>query len=438
MKKRANFTGAVGAWMTSELHPEGASYSSPNSNFSSIKLNGIYGTLDYLSIGWFGVCMSDPTSPTLNTSNTCHAQQVADARAQNPDIIIFALLAYTKEIFDDLQTIIADPALLTTFANNVANFLGNNGLNGFDIDWELPTSTLTQEQSGAWFKALGAAFGDTYYLAVSASSNQGPQGVDNLNADAVNANVDVFNLQSRWVSDPSVFIAHGINADLLGFGAYFESDWINALEASQQYAAGIPYQGQTYPYQTMMTWRLDSSNWPFEQSQQLLLRPCITGQPYEIAFDDGAILNVQTTPTLIQNIVIRSGDVVDAIQCTNANSDGSYEVQLLQHGGDGGNANSPISLTNGLTAFSYVTGDWYGQQVIAQITIDGTSYPATVNPSVSNPQTHQVTASGGQTIIAFSGQTQYVKLADGGFTWVLAQINPVFGYHTSQGHKVRQ
>ncbi|WP_298773903.1 glycosyl hydrolase family 18 protein [uncultured Shewanella sp.] len=426
MKKIANFTGAIGAWLTSELHPAGATYSSPNSNFSSIKLNGIYGTLDYLSIGWFGVDMSNPTNPTLSTSNAYLAQQVADARAQNPDMIIFALLAYTDQITADLQKIIADSILLSTFANNVASFLGNNGLNGFDIDWESPTNSLTSQQSGAWFNALGAAFGDTYYLAVSASSNQGQQSVDNLNADAVNANVDVFNLQSRWVSDPSVFIAHGINADLLGFGAYFESG-VTALQAYQQYAAGIQYQGQSYPYQSMMSWRLDSSNWPFEQSQQLLIRQYMTGQPYVLEFDDGAILNVQTTPTLVQSIVIRSGDVVDAIQCTNVSSDGSYLVQLLQHGGDGGHENNPINFTNGLTAFSYVTGNWYGQQVIAQITINDINYPAAVSPSVSNQQMHQVTAPDGKTIIAFSGQTQYVNLAGGGFTWVLAQINPVFG-----------
>lgn len=426
MKKRANFTGAIGAWLTSELHPTGATYSSPNSNFSSIKLNGIYGTLDYLSIGWFGVDMSNPTSPTLSTSNTYLAQQVADARAQNPDIIIFALLAYSSQITTDLQTIIADPTLLATFANNVANFLGNNGLNGFDIDWEIPTSNLTSQQSAAWLNALGKAFGDTYYLAVSPSSNQGQQSVDNLNADAVNANVDVVNLQSYWVPDPSVFIAHGINADLLGFAAYFESG-VTALDAYQQYTTGIQYNGQQYPYHSMISWRLDSSNWPFEQSQQLLLRQYMSGQPNVVPFNDGAILNVQTTPTLIQSIVIRSGDIVDAIQCTNASSDGSYVVQLLQHGGDGGNGNNPINLTNGLTAFSYVTGNWYGQQVIAQITINGTSYPAAVNPSVSNPQMHQVTAPAGKTIIAFSGQTQYVNLAGGGFTWVLAQINPVFG-----------
>lgn len=426
MTKRANFTGAIGAWLTSELHPAGATYSSPNSNFSSIKLNGIYGTLDYLSIGWFGVDMSTPSSPTLSTSNPYLAQQVADARAQNPDIIVFALLAYSEQITADLQTIINDSALLTIFAANIASFLGNNDLNGFDIDWENPTSNLTQTQSAAWLNAMGAAFGDTYYLAVSPSSNQGQQAITNLDANAVNANVDVVNLQSLWVPDPGVFIAHGINAELLGFGAYFESG-VTALEASQQYAAGIQYQGKQYPYQSMISWRLDSSNWPFEQSQQLLLRQYMTGQPYVVPFNDGAILNVQTTPTFIQSIVIRSGDVVDAIQCTNASSDGSYVVQLLQHGGDGGTANNPVNLTSGLTAFNYVIGNWYGQQVIAQITINGISYPASVNPSVSNPQTQDVTAPAGQSIIAFSGQTQYVNLAGGGFTWVLAQINPVFG-----------
>lgn len=425
MNNKKNFTGAIGAWLTNELHPQGASYSSPNSNFSSLKLNGVYGSLDYLSIGWFGIDMSNPESPTLNTSNTYLAQQVADARAQNPKIIIFALLAYTTEISNDLTKIISDPTLLTTFANNIATFLGDNNLNGFDIDWEQPTSSLNQQQSGAWFDALGTAFGDTYYLAVSASSNQSGN-VQNLNAQAVNANVDVFNLQSYWVSDPSVFIAHGINANLLGFGAYFES-WVTALQASQQYAAGIQYKDQTFPYQTMMSWRLDSSNWPFEQSQQLLMRPYLSSQPYVQAFNDGDILAVQTKPTLIQSVVIRSGDVVDAIQCTNASSDGSYVLNLLQHGGDGGGQNTAIQLTNGLAAFSYVTGNWYGQNVVAQITINGTSYPATLNSNVVDRQTVHVTAPAGQTIIAFSGETRYVNLAGGGFTWVLSKIDGVFG-----------
>jgi hypothetical protein len=425
MKSKKNFKGAIGAWLTSELHPTGATFDSPNSNFSSLKLNGVYGELDYISIGWFGIDMSNPQSPTLQTSNPYLAQQVADARAQNAEITVFALLAYTNEIYADLVKIISDQNLLTTFANNIASFLGDHNLNGFDIDWEQPTSSLTQQQSGAWFDALGTAFGDTYYLAVSASSNQGGN-VQNLNANAVNANVDVFNLQSYWVSDPSVFIAHGIDANLLGFGAYLESN-VTALQASQQFAQGIEYQGQKYPYQTMMSWRLDSSNWAFEQSQQLLMRPYLTRQPYQIPFNDGDILKVQTEPTKIKSIVIRSGEVVDAIQSTNANSDGSYVVNLLQHGGDGGTANPAIQLANGLTAFSYVTGNWYGQNVVVQITIDGKSYPSTINSSVVGTQNHQVTAPAGQTVTAFSGETQFVNLAGGGFTWVLSKINAVFG-----------
>lgn len=424
MKTRTNFSGAIGAWITSELHPSGATYSSPNSNFSSVKLNGIYGTLDYLSIGWFGIDMSNPTSPTLQTSNPYLANQVADARAQNPNIIIFGLLAYTNEITSDLQTIISDPTLLATFANNVASFLGENDLNGFDIDWEQPTSSLTQAQCAAWLNALGSAFGNTYYLALSASTNQYGN-VQNLDANAVNANVDVFNVQSYW-SDPSQFIQHGINPQLLGFGAYFESG-VTALQAAKSYAAGISYNGTIYPYNTMISWRLDSSNWPFEQSQQLLLRPYMTGQPYLIPFNDGTIIQQQTTATKMSSVVIRSGNVVDAIQTTNASSDGSYVVQLLQHGGDGGISNPPIQLGSGLSSFQYVTGIWYGQQVIAQLTINGTSYPASVHPSVSNPQTHNVAAPAGQTIVAFSGQTMHVNLYGGGITWVLAEINAVFG-----------
>ena len=128
----------------------------------------------------------------------------------------------------------------------------------------------------------------------------------------------------------------------------------------------------------------------------------------------------------MQTVSIRSGEVVDAIQVTNQSADGLYTVQLLQHGGDGGDQNPEINLTGGLNSFSYVTGNWYRQQVIAQLTINSISYPAAIDPSVSNPQSQQVTAPQGKTIVAFSGTTQYVTLAGGGFTWVLAGIQPVF------------
>lgn len=420
MKSRKNFSGAVGAWITSEMHPAGASFDTPNSDFSSVRLNGLYSNLDYMSIGWFGVDMSNPQQPTLQTSNSNLAQQVAEARAQNPNIILFALLAYTDTITSDLQTIINNTSLLQTFTTNIATYLGANGLNGFDIDWEPPTTNLTQQQCALWLNAMGTAFGNNYYLAISPSSTT------NLDPTAINNHVDVVNLQSFWVYNPGDFIEYGINPNLLGFGAYFESN-VTAAEAYQSYAAGIQYNNTTYPYQSIISWRLDSSNWPFEQSQQLLLGQLITGGPFQVPFNDGAIIQAQTTPTLMQTVSIRSGQVVDAIQVTNQSADGLYTVQLLQHGGDGGNQNPDINLTGGLNSFSYVTGNWFGQQVIAQLTINGTSYPASINSSVSDPQSQQVTAPAGKTIVAFSGTTQYVNLAGGGFTWVLADIQAVFG-----------
>ncbi|HET9055321.1 MAG TPA: glycosyl hydrolase family 18 protein [Chitinophagaceae bacterium] len=420
MKKRKNFNGTVGTWMTSELHPSGASYSSPNSNFSSVKLNGLYKNADYMSIGWFGVDNSNKEQPTLQTSNPYLANQVADARSQNPDIVLFALLAYTEEITGYLKTIINNPKTLTAFATNIASYLGKNGLDGFDIDWEWPTTNLSQQQCALWFNALGAAFGSDYYLAIS------PNTTESLDPTAVNNHVDLINLQIYGGADPVSFAQYGINPNLLGYGAYFESGQ-NALQAYQEFSPGFQYNNQQYQYNTIINWRIDSSNWFFEQGQQLLLRQYVSGGPQVVPFNDGAILSVQTTPTLMQSVLIRSGDVVDAIQTTNQNSNASYVVQLLQHGGDGGNLNPPITLPGGLLKFSYVTGNWYGQNVIAQITINGISYPSSVNPSVSNTQTHQVSAPAGKTIIAFKGAAIYVTRAGGDFTWVLAQIDAVFG-----------
>jgi hypothetical protein len=84
-------------------------------------------------------------------------------------------------------------------------------------------------------------------------------------------------------------------------------------------------------------------------------------------------------------------------------------------------------LSNGLTQFSYVTGYWYGNFVIVQISINGQSYPPTISPSVSGQQTTSVSAPAGKTIVAFSGASQKVLLAGGGYTWVLSAINAVFG-----------
>jgi hypothetical protein len=427
MTTKNTFNGAIGAWIDSELHPAGAtSPSSPNSDFVSMRLNNIYQSLDYLCIAWFGVDVTNPQQPTISTGNTGLPMIVADARKQNPDIKLFATLAYTDQILQDLQTIIDTPATLQAFAANIASYLGSNGMNGFDIDWEVPTSELTPVQCAAWLDALRHAFGTTYYISLSPATTEG------LDANAVNNDCDIVNLQTySGFTDPADFVTMGITASLLGFGAKFETEgdgpYQNAYAAYQQYTAGFSANGVPYPYNTVCTWRLDSGNWAFEQGQQLLLSQYITEAPTAVPFDDGVIIAAQTTPTLMQSVTIWSGEVVDAIQTSSRSQDGTYFVGMLQHGGDTGDENPSITLSGGLTQFSYATGYWYGNYVIVQITIDGNSYPATISPSVAGQQTTNVSAPAGQTIVAFSGTSQQVQLAGGGYTWVLSAIDAVFG-----------
>ncbi|MEZ4992864.1 MAG: glycosyl hydrolase family 18 protein [Saprospiraceae bacterium] len=427
MLTQHNFNGAIGAWIDSELHPTGAtSPSSPNSNFVSMRLNNIYEKLDYLCIAWFGVDMTNPQQPTIKTGNTGLKMIVADAKNQNPDIKLFTTLAWTDQIAQDLKTIINDPATLKAFATNIATYLGNNNLDGFDIDWEYPISTLTTTQCAAWLNALRQAFGTTYFISISPATTNG------LDATAVNKNCDIINLQTySGFTSASDFVNIGINPSLLGFGAKFETQfnapYQNAFQAYKQYKAGFTANGKSYAYNTICNWRLDSGNWSFEQGQQLLLNQYINGAPGTISFDDGTIINAQTTATLMNSVTVWNGEVVDAIQTSNQNQAGTYVVEMLQHGGDTGQQNPSINLPNGLTQFSYITGDWYGNHVIVQITIAGNNYPASISSSVSGTVVHSVQAPAGKTIVAFKGSSQYVLLAGGGFTWVLSDIDAVFG-----------
>ncbi|RWW98817.1 glycosyl hydrolase family 18 protein [Flavobacterium cerinum] len=428
MATNNTFNGAIGAWIDSELHPASATTpASPNSNFVSMRLNNVYKSLDYLCIAWYAVDMTNPQQPTISTGNKGLQMIVTDAKTQNPNIKLFATLAFTDEILSNLQTIINNPTTLQAFAANIATYLGNNNMNGFDIDWESPISYLSSTQSSAWLKALKQAFGSTYYISLS------PAVADNLDGNTVNNTCNIINLQNySGFTHPDDFVAIGINSSLLGFGAKFETSgnkpFQNALQASQQYQAGFKINGQTYSYNTICNWRLDSDDWAFEQGQQLLLSMYIKGAPSTVPFDDNVIIKAQSISTLMQSVTVWSGEVVDAIQSGNQNKDGSYTVEMLQHGGDTGHQNPTITLpSSGLSQFNYVTGYWYGNYVIVQITIAGTSYPKSISSSVSRQETKSVTAPSGQTIVAFSGATQKVQLAGGGYTWVLSEINAVFG-----------
>lgn len=430
MSTKHDFTGAIGAWIDSELHPAGAtSPSSPNSNFSSMKLNNVYKSLDYLCIAWYGLDMTHPDQPTISTSNPGLDMMVSDAKSQNPNIKLFATLAWTTQILHDLQTIIDNPTTLGAFATNIATYLRSKNMDGFDIDWEYPISNLTKEQCSKWLNALGEAFGTDHFISISPATAIG------LDAHAVNKNCDIINLQTySGFTSASNFVDIGIDPSLLGFGAKFESrsswdpaPYQNAYEAFKQYKAGFTANGNAYHYKTICNWRLDSGNWSFEQGQQLLLNQYIREAPQTVPFDDGVVIHAQTTPTLLQNVTVWSGEVVDAIQSGNENQEGTYKVEMLQHGGDTATQNPTIKLLEGLTELSYVTGNWYGNRVIAQITIAGRSYPRDISLSVSGTQMHTIQAPTGQTIVAFKGASQYVLLAGGGYTWVLSAIDAVFG-----------
>jgi hypothetical protein len=430
MSTKRSFKGCIGAWIDSEPHPSGANYASPNSNFNSMKLNEVYKSLDYLNIAWYHIDESNPAEPVIATDNPGLHKIITDARAQNPDIVIFATLAYNNTLLNQLRALATDPTLLNRFAANTSSYLTSNNMNGFDIDWESPISELNKTESTAIFNALGTAFGDTQYLSISPAV---PYGLD---GNAVNNNCSVVNLQTySGFTNPSDFVKIGIDPSLIGFGAKFESrsqydpsPYQDALSAATEYKAGFSSGGTHYDYSTICNWRLDSGNWSFEQGQQLLLKQYIDDAPYTVPFDDGTIIRAQTTRTLMHTVDIRSGEVVDAIQTKNQSSDGSYIVEMLQHGGDSGTVQPTITLgSSGLDSFSYVTGYWYGQNVVAQITINGTSYPSSVSSSVSNTSSHTVNAPSGQSIVAFKGETLKVLLAGGGTTWVLSEIDAVFG-----------
>jgi hypothetical protein len=429
MSTKRNFRGCIGAWIDSEPHPKGANYASPNSNFNSMKLNNVYKSLDYLNIAWYYLDFSSPTSPTIATDNPGLDKIITDSRSQNPDIVLLATLAYNDTIRDQLKTLAADAALLKTFATNVSSYLSSKNMNGFDIDWEYPIDELNTTESANILNALGAAFGDTQYLSVSPVTTAG------LDASAVNANCSIINLQNYGGASAPYFAQQNFDPSLLGFGAKFETagngittPYQNALEAYNEYSQGFDYNQTHYEYNTICNWRLDSDDWSFEQGQQLLLKQYINSAPLIVPFDDGNIIAAQPTRTLMNTVDIRCGEVVDAIQTNNQSSDGSYIVEMLQHGGDSGTAQPTITLgSGGLSSFSYVTGNWYGQNVIAQITINGTSYPSNVSSSVSNTSSQTVNAPSGQSIVAFKGETLRVSLAGGGITWVLSQIDAVFG-----------
>jgi GH18 family chitinase len=283
----------VNAWIfLNEDEPSGTNYNSPNSCYQTLIQNNVYQSMDILSICFLTtlptsaqtVPQGDGSSYTLSTGNPPPSHPggltnqdymlyvVRDARKNNPNIKITVTLVYGPASSDPnsngraIADIFSNPNYTpqqnaANFAANLVTFLKTYELDGFDIDWEYALSDVTtQQQFSLLINAIGAQFKQQtdkhYYLTLS------PAVADNLDATAINNNVDFINLQLySGFTTPGEFTAIGVNPKLFAYGAKFESNFQTASGAYQD-------NQQNYQYPIFTCWRLNSDNYQFEQQQQ--------------------------------------------------------------------------------------------------------------------------------------------------------------------------
>ena len=279
-------TKLVNAWIfLNEDEPKGTNYNSSNSCFQTLIQNNVYKSVDILNICFVTtVPTSDATVPTGDGSSytieigaASHPDGltnqdymdyvIRDARKNNPNIKIAGTLLWGNG--NELSQIFPNPSdpdqkSANNFAANLMAYLKHYDMDGFDIDWESPISDqTTQTQFKLLIDAIGAQFKQqtdkTYYLTLS------PASVGNLDATAVNDNIDFVNLQLySGFTSPEEFKNAGVNPDLFAYGAKFESNFQTAEQAYQD-------NNNNYHYGIFTVWRLNSDNFVFEQAQQLQL-----------------------------------------------------------------------------------------------------------------------------------------------------------------------
>ncbi len=265
------------------------------------------------------------THPDGSTNQQYMEWLIQDARKANPNIKILVMLGYGKDeitqIFSKDQSQWQQNA--TDFANNLLAYLQQYDLDGFDVDWESPLSSAGKSQQFALlFTAIRAAFkaqSRYYYLTLS------PASVGTLDASTINSAFDFVNLQIySGFTCPDEYIAAGVSKAKLAYGAKFESigngDSTPYQTAQQAAAWYAPLCQGTPSYNVYTQWRLNSGNFQYEQAQQMILYQLVYGLP-GTSFDDTPIIGAAGNP-LISQLVIRSGNVLDAIQVTNA---GTYD-----------------------------------------------------------------------------------------------------------------
>ncbi|MGA9581453.1 MAG: glycosyl hydrolase family 18 protein [Allosphingosinicella sp.] len=427
---------SVNAWIfLNEDEPQGSTYKTPGSSYQSLIEYGVYNNVDMVNMCFVEVLQTsadtippgDGSSYTIRMGAPQHNQPymewlIQDARQANPNIKLLVTLVWgTQDMLSQIFS--ADPSQwqkeAEAFAANLRTYLDHFQLDGFDVDWESPICYGgTQKQFAILFTAVRAAFGTDgrYVLTLS------PAEVGNLDAPTVNSAFDFVNLQLYAGISPQEYIDAGIQADLLAYGAKFESGFQTAQEAYEGYQAG--------GYAVATQWRLNSDNFRFEQAQQMILYQLIQGTAAG-PFDDTPIVGAAGSP-LISSLVVRSGEVIDSIQVTNTGGPDQSSYQMPRHGGNGGHANDvTIAEGDGIAGISGYVGCWFGWDCVLQLTITTKMgqvfgpFGTMANASSSTPFSY--TAPADQTIIAFKGSVVEVPMAGGGSNYIIAGLTPTYG-----------
>ena len=285
----------VNAWIfLDEDEPPNTNYNNSNSAYQTLIQNNIYQSIDILCLSFVStvptayntVPIGDGSSYTIQIESANHLNGltnqdymnniIRDARKNNPNIKIVVTLDWSNVYI--LSNIFSNPDYTPLqnalyFAVNLVKYLDYYQLDGFDIDWELPISdSITQIQFALIINTIGTLFkinpNKQYYLILSAAE------IGNLDADAVNNNIDFINLQLYGGASPQDFINAGVNSDLFAYGAKFEADIsVNDPNAMGYQTANNAYEdnNNNYHYPIFTNWRINSQNYLFEQIQQQLL-----------------------------------------------------------------------------------------------------------------------------------------------------------------------
>ncbi len=445
----------INAWIyLNEDEPPGTNYNSENSCYQSLLQYRIYNSLDFLGIAFFAV-VATANGDTIGVGSTAShpgglSNQdylnalIRDARQTNPNIKLLATMAYSGD--HTLASIFSsggDPqTLATAFANNLVAYLKSAGMNGMDIDWEPPLSDeLTQSQFQILFTTIRKVFDQQpvkYYLSMAPAW---PGDVSAL-ADTINSTFDFVSPQFYDGTSLQDFLDAGIAPDRMGYGAQFEpgnaAPNANAQQVWDAISPGFVYNNIHYGYQDAFVWRLNSGNFQFEQAQIAILGQ-LENPPAGDSFDDSPIIGAAGNPAMTQ-MTIRSGDVLNAIQAVNTGT-GPYNTgtqntgtgvfTLPQHGGNSGAGHTfEIPLDDPIVSISGYTGWWYGWQCVLQLTLQsksGTTYgPFGTMAGATTQTAFTQPAQPGQSLVAFSGGTVTVPLADGSRTQIIANLTAHF------------